>query len=28
MSQLARENLIVPKGKAIYVRLEGESASG
>ena len=28
MSQLARENLIVPKGKAIYVRLEGESAGG
>ena len=29
MSQLARENLIVPKGKAIYVRLEGEpDASG
>jgi CRP-like cAMP-binding protein len=27
MSQLARENLIVPKGKAIYVRLEGESAA-
>ena len=27
MSQLARENLIVPKGTAIYVRLEGESAS-
>jgi len=25
MSQLARENLIVPKGKAIYVRLEGEA---
>jgi CRP-like cAMP-binding protein len=28
MSQLARENLIVPKGKAIYVRLEGEVAPG
>jgi CRP-like cAMP-binding protein len=28
MSQLARENLIVPKGKAIYVRLEGEAATG
>jgi CRP-like cAMP-binding protein len=27
MSQLARENLIVPKGKAIYVRLEGEAAA-
>ena len=27
MSQLAKENLIVPKGKAIYVRLEGESAA-
>jgi len=27
MSQLARENLIVPKGKAIYVRLEGETAA-
>ena len=27
MSQLARENLIVPKGKAIYVRLEGEPAA-
>jgi CRP-like cAMP-binding protein len=25
MSQLAKENLIVPKGKAIYVRLEGEA---
>mgnify|MGYP003588187718 FL=1 len=28
MAQLAREGLIVPKGKAIYVRLEGEAASG
>jgi CRP-like cAMP-binding protein len=28
MSQLARENLIVPKGKAIYVRLEGEAKAG
>ncbi len=28
MTQLARENLIVPKGKAIYVRFEGEAASG
>jgi CRP-like cAMP-binding protein len=28
MTQLARENLIVPKGKAIYVRLEGEAAAG
>lgn len=28
MSQLARENLIVPKGKAIYVRLEGEASGG
>ena len=27
MTQLARENLIVPKGKAIYVRLEGEAAA-
>lgn len=27
MSQLARENLIVPKGKAIYVRFEGEPAA-
>ena len=27
MSQLARENLIVPKGKAICVRLEGEAAA-
>jgi CRP-like cAMP-binding protein len=26
MSQLARENLIVPKGKAIYVRFEEEAA--
>lgn len=25
MSQLARENLIVPKGKAIYVKFEGEA---
>ena len=28
MSQLSRENLIVPKGKAIYVRLEGAPAAG
>ncbi len=28
VTQLARENLIVPKGKAIYVRFEGEAASG
>jgi CRP/FNR family transcriptional regulator, cyclic AMP receptor protein len=28
MSQLAKENLIVPKGKAIYVRLEGEAKAG
>jgi CRP/FNR family cyclic AMP-dependent transcriptional regulator len=28
MSQLSRENLIVPKGKAIYVRFEGEPAAG
>ncbi len=27
MSQLARENLIVPKGKAIYVRFEEEAAA-
>jgi CRP-like cAMP-binding protein len=27
MSQLSRENLIVPKGKAIYVRFEGEAAA-
>ncbi len=28
MGMLARENLIVPKGKAVYVRLEGEATSG